>query len=213
MVAILVAIAGVVYAQRSLSTKTAWKDVTIKYKVTFDYPNSKIKEYEQQVRHIRANGDWKETQTVTDADGTPLSKPKVLVAGKDGLFRVRDEEQKLSFKGNPIPAGWIYDVQKEKASPNFVDEVEIAGVSVIHTRAEKPGGGSIDVYRSPLYNGAVIKQVDAFPDGVVITKEAFEVTPGKVSDEVFGKRPDYPVEYSDFDKALNGKRQAAPKEE
>lgn len=196
------------YSQKS---KPKWRDLTVRYRLSQTW-KGETRSIGEFVRYVRANGNWKEVQTKFDKDGNVVDSA-TLYADHSGLFRVSEKAKTLSYRGTPLPANFVFDEAKFRQTESFAGDGEyVAGFRTLRNRFTFPNGNVEESMHAPDLNGLVLKRITPIVNGVQ-TLEAVDVSTAPVLDEVFGKKPDYPIDYSSFENRIKSVESIGQKEQ
>lgn len=211
--ALIIFVAGLVVAAITFyPTSGAARDVKVKYKVTETFGKESLVTA-IKYRLQKADGSWRDTTTYLKADGTVLNVVDTFGINGKGVFRIDEKTKQLIYLGERPSILPEYKEEQAKLSANFGGEDLIVGVRVLKENSSYNDGRiTSESYRAPDYNGLFLKMVSR--DGEQSTViEATELKAETITDEEFGKLPDYPVSYGSFQNKINALESNGQKEQ
>lgn len=152
------------------------------------------------VRLQKADGSWKKTITDYDQNGLP-ARPYIQYAiNGRGIFQVSEKHKKLFLLGDRPGPPRKFSAEGVKKTADFVREEDVAGYKTIVTRLGSNPVDYSELYHAPDFNGLMLKW-DIIYEEYTSVIEAVEVKIEPITPEEFGELPDYPIDYSGYEKS------------
>ena len=192
------------------------RDVKILYRTIQQFANNNTSLLlSTKYRLQKANGDWKETTTDYNSDGSIRGRYDTYAIAGKGVFAVSESQKTLFFRSPRPNLPSNFSEARYKSNPNYIGEATVAGFRTLVQRSvNKAVGGDIETtefYDSPELGGLTLKIINKSADGATIY-EATEAKIEPVTEAEFGSLPDYPVNYGSYKNQINSVEAAGQKQ-
>jgi hypothetical protein len=148
--------------------------------------------------YTRGDGSWKQFTTSYKDDGSVAGTNTIFGITARGVFGVDDDRQKLVFMSPKHHATHEIDEEQFRKGAQFVRDDVVLGFKVLVQRSED---GYHEFALCPALGGALLKEVSTTSEGRSVL-EAVKIDLGEPSENDFGKIPDYPVDYTFYERRI-----------
>lgn len=150
----------------------------------------------------RGDGSWKQATTNYNEDGSVEGTGELFGMTGQGVFGVREKEQTLVFLSQKYHAGHEINEEQFRGSPFTRDDVVLGFKVRVHRVLDPRDNTYVEIYRAPDLGAAMLKQVVTNSNGSYTVIEATKIDLGEPSDSDFGSMPEYPVDYSRYERQV-----------